>query len=286
MERPNPLTHLPTDPSTDNEFSRRCRSVFDRIQKERPLIHHITNIVVANDNANAMLAVGALPVMAQAVEEVEEMVAQAQSLVVNFGTLNKDVIESAILAGRKANQLNIPVVFDPVGAGATGFRTEAALQFLSYVQVAVIRANAGETAALLGEPSEVRGVESVLAGVDAARLSRRGSLRYNCVVAVTGQTDYIADKERILAISNGHELLTRLTGMGCLATSLCGACVAVEREPLLAACAALGYLGVAAERSAVHISGPGSFHTALFDWLFSLAETPWMEQLRIVERSV
>lgn len=258
-----------------------CMEALSLVRKRKPLVHHITNIVVANDNANTMLALGALPVMAFAREEVEEMVAQAQALVVNLGTLTIEVVESALQAGKKANVLGIPVVLDPVGAGATRFRTESALFFLEHVRVTILRGNAGETKALLGLSSRMKGVESEEAETDRARIAQEAAKRFSAVSVVTGVVDYVSDGERVVAVHNGHPLLTRVTGTGCMATSLCGAFAGAVDDPFLAAVAALGFLGVCAEKAASLALGPGSFRMHLFDALHVLEEDEFATRLRL-----
>ncbi|MGC8777263.1 MAG: hydroxyethylthiazole kinase [Candidatus Caldatribacteriaceae bacterium] len=265
----------------EEDLKEKCLAVFRRIQASNPLVHHITNLVVANDNANTMLAVGALPVMAYAEEEVEEMVAAAQALVINIGTLTREVVRSSILAGKRANMLGIPVVFDPVGVGATAFRTASAQTILQEVRVAVVRGNASEVAALLGRRAPIRGVESSGEIPDVALLAGEAARRFGATVAVTGKIDLVSDGERIIRIENGDVLLTRVTGTGCMATSLCGACVAVEEDASLAASAALGFLGVCAEIAALSSHGPGSFRYALFDTMYSLSEEEFLQRLRI-----
>lgn len=263
------------------DLVQQCAEALSLVRKRKPLVHHITNIVVANDNANTMLALGALPVMAFAREEVEEMVAQAQALVVNLGTLTVEVVESALRAGRRANALGVPVVLDPVGAGATRFRTESALFFLERVRVTILRGNAGETKALLGLSSRVRGVESEEEEVDRARIAQEAAKRFSTVSVVTGAVDFVSDGKRVVAVHNGHPLLARVTGTGCMATSLCGAFVGVAGDPFLASVAALGFLGVCAEKAASLAVGPGSFRVHLFDTLYTLGEDEFAARLRL-----
>ncbi|MEN3184954.1 MAG: hydroxyethylthiazole kinase [Atribacterota bacterium] len=263
------------------DLAKQCAEALSLVRREKPLVHHITNIVVANDNANTMLALGALPVMAFAREEVEEMVAQAQALVVNLGTLTVEVVESALRAGRKANALGIPVVLDPVGAGATRFRTESALFFLEHVRVTILRGNAGEVKALLGLSSRVRGVESEEEDTHRPCIAQEAAKRFATVSVVTGAVDFVSDGKRVVAVHNGHPLLTRVTGTGCMATSLCGAFAGVVGDPLLASVAALGFLGVCAEKAASLSAGPGSFRMHLFDALHALEEDEFAARLRL-----
>src|SRR6266496_1377895 len=168
------------------------------IRERKPLVHQITNYVVMNETANATLALGALPVMAHAREEVEEMVALAGALVLNIGTLSPHWIDAMILAGKAANEYGVPVVLDPVGAGATRFRTETARRLLDEVKVAVLRGNQGEVATLVGLQAEVRGVESIGAGGEPADLARTAARNLGLVASVTGPIDHVSDGDRVL----------------------------------------------------------------------------------------
>src|SRR5215213_4631668 len=231
------------------------------LRERKPLVHQLTNYVVMNETANATLAVGALPVMAHAHEEVEEMVGLASALVLNIGTLEPAWVESMLLAGRAASARGIPVVLDPVGAGATRYRTETAKRILDEVGVMVLRGNAGEVATLVGVEAEVRGVESIDAGGDAAELALQAARRLGVVVSVTGPVDQVSDGETTLAVANGHELLASVTGTGCISTAITGCFLAAKPQaPLEAAAEALAAFGVAGEDAAVGARGPGSFH--------------------------
>jgi len=241
------------------------------LREQKPLVHQITNYVVMNETANATLALGALPVMAHAREEVEEMVQFASSLVLNIGTLSERWIEAMLLAGKAATERGIPVVLDPVGAGATAYRTETARRILDEVGVTVLRGNAGEVATLLGAEAEVRGVESIGAGMEPAELAREAGSRLGVVASVTGPVDHVSDGERVLSVANGHELLATVTGTGCMSSALTGCFLAAKPgDPLEAAAEALGAFGVAAEDAADGAGGPGTFHARLYDALHAL----------------
>ncbi len=241
------------------------------LRERKPLVHQITNYVVMNETANATLALGALPVMAHAPEEVEEMVGLAGALVLNIGTLSAHWVEAMLAAGQTANSRGVPVVLDPVGAGATAFRTETAKRILDVVDVAVLRGNAGEIATLVGVDAEVRGVESIGGGGDSAELARAAARALGLVASVTGPIDHVSDGERVLAISNGHSLLASITGTGCMSTAITGCFLAVAAErPLEAAAEALVAFGVAGEDAARDAKGPGSFHVNLYDALAAL----------------
>ena len=242
-----------------------------RLREAKPLIHQITNYVVMNETANATLALGALPVMAHAREEVEEMVAISGALVLNIGTLSPDWVEAMLLAGRAANEHGVPVVLDPVGVGATTYRTETAKRILDEVRVTVLRGNAGEVATLVGVDAEVRGVESIDAGGDPADLARTAGAQLGLVASVTGPVDHVSDGETVVAVANGDPLLASITGTGCMSSALTGCFLAVNRDrPLEAAAEALVAFGVAGEDAARVATGPGSFHVALYDSLAAL----------------
>ena len=242
-----------------------------RLREAKPLVHQITNYVVMNETANATLALGALPVMAHAREEVEEMAALAGALVLNIGTLSPHWVDAMIAAGKVANERGIPVVLDPVGVGATRYRTETAGRILEEVRVSVLRGNAGEVATLVGDQAEVRGVESINAGGDAAELAARAGRTLGLVAAVTGAFDHISDGEHTIVVENGDAMLATITGTGCISSALTGCFLAVNTErPLDAAAEALVALGVAGEDAARDAKGPGSFHVNLYDALAAL----------------
>jgi hydroxyethylthiazole kinase len=252
------------------------------LRERKPLVHQITNYVVMNETANATLALGALPVMAHAREEVEEMVALAGALVLNIGTLSPHWIEAMLLAGKAANEHGVPVVLDPVGAGATRFRTETARKLLDEVKVAVLRGNQGEVATLVGVDAEVRGVESIAAAGEPADLARAAARNLGLVASVTGPVDHISDGDRVLAVGNGHELLAAVTGTGCMSSAITGCFLAVARDqPLDAAAGALAAFGVAAEDAAVGAKGPGSFHVGLYDALAALEPEALDERAKV-----
>ncbi len=244
----------------------------EKIREIKPLVHHLTNYVVMNETANATLAIGALPVMAHAQDEVEEMVNLAGALVLNIGTLEPYWIESMILAGKKANKLGVPVVLDPVGAGATRLRTEAAKRILNEIKVSVVRGNAGEISVLSGFGGKVKGVESEEAGGEVKEVAKKLSSKYGLVTAITGKVDVVTDGNRGYQVENGHEMLSRITGTGCMATTLIGSFLGVEKDYLLAAVGGLVAFGIAGEKAAKGNEGkPGSFQVALFDALANLS---------------
>ena len=238
------------------------------LRERKPLVHQITNYVVMNETANATLALGALPVMAHARVEVEEMAAVAGALVLNIGTLSEHWVDAMLLAGKAATG---PIVLDPVGAGATRYRTETAKRLLAELPIAVLRGNAAEIATLVGREAEIRGVESIDAGGSAEELAREAASTLGVVASVTGPVDHVSDGERVLKVANGHELLGTVSGTGCMSTAITGSFLAAKPEkPLEAATEALAAFGVAGEDAAAGANGPGTFHAALYDALYNL----------------
>lgn len=258
------------------DWSQKAARNLAAVRSQKPLVHNITNYVVMNFTANALLAMGASPVMAHALDEVEEMVALAGALVLNIGTLTPDWVDTMIRAAQKANALGRPVVLDPVGAGATTLRTSAAKKIMANAKVGVVRGNASEVLALTDPEAVTRGVDAVH-GVDAAARSA-GTLAKSLesTLAVTGPVDRITDGTREIRVENGHPLLSSVTGTGCAATAVIGAFAAVDNDPLSAAATALAFFGMAGETAARTASAPGSFATALVDALYTI--TP--EQLK------
>ena len=239
------------------------------LREQKPLVHQITNYVVMNETANATLAIGALPVMAHALQEVEEMASAASALVLNIGTLSNEWIEAMIAAASAANAAHVPVVLDPVGAGATEYRTDACRRLLDVLELAVVRGNSAEVATLAGREAEIRGVEAVGAG-GGPDLAREAATALGCVVAVTGPVDHVSDGETVNSVANGHELMGTVTGTGCMSTAITGCFLGVQPDALTAATGALFAFGVAGEDAAVGAKGPGSFHVALYDALYAL----------------
>jgi len=255
------------------------------LREHKPLVHQITNYVVMNETANATLALGALPVMAHAREEVEEMVRLAGALVLNIGTLSPHWVEAMLLAGRAANAAGVPVVLDPVGAGATTYRTETAKRLLAEIDVAVLRGNQGEVATLVGVAAEVRGVESMESGTEPAELARAAGAHLGVVASVTGAADHVSDGTHTYAVANGHPLLASVTGTGCMSSAITGCFLAAKRDdPLAAAAEALAAFGVAGEEAARDANGPGTFHVNLYDALGALTPENLDARARITER--
>jgi len=242
------------------------------IKKKKPLIHNITNFVVMNDTANITLHLGALPVMAHAHEEMEEMAANSGALVFNIGTLTEYWIESMLMAGKVANRKGIPIVLDAVGAGATTYRTKACEQLMKKLYISVIKGNAGEIGILCGAGGEVKGVESIGEVHDLASEIKKFATKTKAVVVATGKRDIISDGKIVYGVDNGNAWLSNITGSGCMATSMIAAFCAVDRDYALASAGALACLGLAAELAVEDIKGPASFKVALFDAVYNMDE--------------
>ncbi len=248
-------------------------STLARVRADAPLIHNITNYVVMNQTANALLAVGASPVMAHAVEEIEEMAGIASALVINIGTLSGPWIEAMLRAGIVAHRKGIPIVLDPVGCGATAFRTITARMLVDKAPPTIIRGNASEILALAGGVGATRGVDSTQSTdsvLDAAAALARTR---GCVVSVSGATDLVIGDNTLIRVSNGHPMMSRVTGMGCTATAITGAFAAVSDSPLGAAADAMCVMGMCGQLAAEGAAGPGSFVPRFIDALATINET-------------
>lgn len=243
-------------------------TLWSQIRERNPLIHQITNVVTVNDCANITLAVGASPVMADAVEEVEEMVSYSGALTINIGTLNQAHIAAMILAGKAANRLGVPVVLDPVGAGATQFRVATTKRLLQEVKFAVIRGNASEIATLCGTRSG-KGVDA--SGVDSVSLEQEFQVlakELGTVLSVSGAVDYVTDGVKEAWISNGTPTLTQVTGTGCMLTAVTGSCLGGGIEAFDAAVLSLVAVGLAGEKAEATLQadeGIGTFRMRFFD---------------------
>jgi hydroxyethylthiazole kinase len=256
------------------------------VRERSPLVHSITNLVVINFNANVLLAMGASPVMAHAHEEVSDMVGIAQALVLNIGTLDPYWIESMRTALIAATQRGIPVVFDPVGAGATPYRNQSIEKLLSTAAPTVIRGNGSEIMSVAGSGVKTRGVDSSAGANDAISAAQALTQRTSGVVCVSGQTDHILDsKQRWAKLSNGHPWMTKITGVGCSATALIGAFCAVQPDAWRATVSAMAYLGVvgevAAEKATVRRQGVGSMQVGLLDELQLLDQASFEQRLHM-----
>lgn len=253
------------------------------VKDQKPLVHHITNFVTANDCANVVLALGGSPVMADDQNEVEEMVIQASSLVLNIGTLHSETLGSMIQAGRKANGSGIPVILDPVGASATQFRTRVTREILEKIKISVLRGNMSEIKVLAGMPARTRGVDSMADFRGGQEAALYLSQKYCCTVAVTGEKDIISNGSKTFLVENGHEMLTRITGTGCMTTSLVATYCGVTEDYFLSALAGVVTMGLSGEKASQEIRGigdTGTFKMKLFDAIANFTPYALMEGVR------
>lgn len=249
------------------------------VREKSPLVHNITNFVVMNNTANALLAVGASPIMAHAPSEIDEMVAICQSLVVNIGTLDDYWVASMLKAATKANELTKPFVLDPVGAGATSYRNTVLAQLLT-LKPTVIRGNASEILALANfNTNKTKGVDSTAQSNEAIEAAISLNEQFGSVVCISGATDIIVAQGQQIRLQNGAELMTKVTGLGCSATAIIGAFIAVIEDAFEATAAATALMGIAGELAAVHSNGPGSLQTQLLDKLYDISEDEFIANI-------
>ncbi len=243
-------------------------NIIKKVREESPLIHHITNYVTVNDCANITLAFGASPVMAHCIDEVEEMVSISSALVLNIGTIQSSSIEAFIKAGKKAISLGKPVIFDPVGCGASKLRSDVSKAIINEVKPSVIKGNMAEIKHLLFNKSNMKGVDSEESMKDAEKISVELALKTNAVVVTTGKVDYITDGKRIAAVSNGTSMLSKITGTGCMLNSIIASCCSVNNDYLVSsavATSAMGICGETAEKNLNINEGSGTFRYRLID---------------------
>lgn len=243
-----------------------------RIRRETPLVVNVTNSVVTNFTANALLSLGASPAMTHAPADAAELAALARAVVVNMGTPGEAELASMLAAMEAAARAGVPVVFDPVAAGATAWRRQVAAQVLAAGPVAVIRGNASEILYLAGEDARSRGVDSLHASAEAAEAVAALARRYACVVCASGEVDVVSDGRETRFLSGGHALMPRVTGMGCAATALIGAFLAVNGQPLDAATHAMAVMATAGALAATDAPGPGTLQIRFLDALYTLTE--------------
>jgi len=264
--------------------SKEIYATITKIREKSPLVHNITNFVVMNTTANALLALGASPVMAHAIEEVEEMVGIAAlvggALVINIGTLSEKWIESMSLAMKAAKKNSVPVIFDPVGAGATKLRTEVCLKLLHETNPSIIRGNASEIMALVNSNITTKGVDSSHSSDSAADSAKALAQQYNCVTCVSGEKDIITDGKNIIFVNNGHVMMTKVTGLGCTASAICGAVAAVCNDTLKATAIAMTIMGICGEIAVEKSAGPGTLQLHFYDALYNLSEKQIEDKLK------
>jgi hydroxyethylthiazole kinase len=274
------------------EINKRIIELLKDVKGKNPLVHHITNYVTVNDCANITLAIGGSPVMADDINEVRDMVSLASSLVINIGTLNSKSVDSMIEAGKRANELSIPVILDPVGAGATPYRTETAKRIISELKLAVIRGN-------LSEIKTLYGIETKTKGVDACDYDSGNSNEFtdekemakafanNTVIAITGAVDIITDGKTLYTVENGHKIMCKVTGTGCMCTSLIGSFIGSGDDNLLAALAGVMSMSMAGEVAYEDLDknkeGTGTLKVKIIDAIYNLSEATIMERSKINE---
>jgi hydroxyethylthiazole kinase len=259
----------------------RAFPLLEKIRAESPLIHHVTNWVTVYDCAQVVKVLGASPVMAHAQEEVEEMAQLAAALVLNIGTLTVERVEAMKLAAKSANAKGIPVILDVCGAGATTLRDQKSFELLDEVRIDLIKGNASEMARISGEKVRTKGVDATDVALDLEEVAQSLALHRKCTVVVTGPADLVVDGSRRFVVHNGHPLMSRVVGTGCMAASVIGAFAAVEPDLACAAAAGLVCFNVAAEIAAELAPGPGTFKVKLFDCLDALDEEILAERRRV-----
>ncbi len=256
------------------EIREKISANLSSVKEKSPLIHHITNYVTVNDCANIVLAIGGSPVMADDLEEVAEMVGFASSLLLNIGTLNSRTIESMLLAGRRAKELGVPVILDPVGVGATKLRTDTAEKLIKELKPEVIRGNMSEIKVLAGQNVAIKGVDSLADEQGGSIIARTFASELNCVIAITGKTDVVSDGRQVCLLDNGHRILADVTGTGCMTSSLVATFCGVTKDYFTASVAGIITMGLAgemAQASLHHGEGIGTFRARLFDSIYNLS---------------
>jgi len=244
--------------------------ILEKVRTQKPIVHHLTNWVTIYDCANIVKVFGASPVMAHAKEEVADMAGIASALVLNIGTLTLDFVEAMLLAAKSANSKGIPVVLDVCGAGATKLRDDACFRILDEVRIDIIKGNASEISRIAGEDVHSRGVDATEVEKNLQEVAMRLAKRRKCVVVITGVEDIVADEERVVLVKNGHPIMAKIVGTGCMAASVIGTFAAVEKDLVNASVAGLVCYEIAAEVAAKEAKGPGTFKEKMFDAVYNL----------------
>lgn len=274
----------------EKELAEKIGTMLQTVREKKPLVHHITNYVTVNDCANITLAIGASPIMADDIAEVKEITSISSALVLNIGTLNERTVQSMLAAGKTANEKGIPVVFDPVGAGASRLRNDTAERILREVKISVLRGNMSEIRFAAGLQATTKGVdasdEDLQSGAElGCSIAAKAAQKYNCVVAITGATDIITDARRTLLLGNGTALLSGVTGTGCMCTSLVASFCGAAKDNLLAAAGGILCMSIAGELAAEKAgkTGIGSFHVAILDAVSNMNAEILEERAKIRE---
>lgn len=255
-------------------------AVLTQLRTKKPLVHNITNYVVMNNSINALLALGASPIVAYAHEELDDIISISSSLVLNIGTLNPQWVSSMEAAGRIARHKGIPCVFDPVGAGASKYRTTVCKLLMEECKPAIIRGNASEIMALIDADVQTKGVDSTQASSQAVEAAKQLARQHSCVVAVSGEIDYITDGSEVIEIHNGSTMMPLVTGMGCTATAVVGAFAACHPNMFEAAAYGMVVMGIAGEMAAEQSEGPASLQLHFIDRLYQLSDSDIRSRLR------
>lgn len=261
------------------------KHLFSKVRENTPLIHHLTNTVTINDCANVTLAIGGSPVMATSLEEVEHMVQLSSALVINLGTIDNGMYESMLAAGQAANAKGIPVIFDPVGVGATPFRTKRAKMFIEQVKVSVIRGNASEVYALIGGETKTKGVDAGEVSISKSELALKAANQLQTLVVISGEQDVVSDGKRMTLINNGDVWLTKITGTGCMTAPLIACFASVTNDLFEAAVAGMSVMSLAGEqaRKALNeMDGIGTYRVKLMDEIFFMDGESWEKGVRLL----
>ncbi len=255
-------------------------TTFDKVRSTSPLVHCITNYVAMNFNANALLAIGASPVMAHAKEEMADMTSIASSLVLNIGTLDEQWVEGIFAAGCAMRDLGRPIVFDPVGSGATPYRTTICKRIIEECKPTIIRGNGSEIMSLVDATVLSKGVDSSVSSDLALEAAKALAKSSGAVVVISGAKDYITDGDLVETISNGSTMMTSVTAMGCTATVVVAAFAAVCDSPLQAAHYAMALMSVAGEKAAAKSSAPATLQLNFLDTLYTISSEELSQSVR------
>jgi hydroxyethylthiazole kinase len=257
-------------------------AILEKIRREKPVVHHLTNWVTIYDCANIVKALGASPVMAHAPQEVAEMAGIASALVLNIGTLTVEFVEAMKIAALAANNKGIPVILDACGCGATQLRNQKTFELLDEVKIDILKGNASEVARASGIEVRTKGVDALEVKDNLLDLAQGFARRKGCTVAITGKDDIVSDGKKSYIVKNGSAMMTHVVGTGCIAASVIGTFAAVEKDLSYAAACGLVCLGIAAECAAKLSKGPASFKEKLFDCIFNL-DKKTIERMQKVE---
>ena len=261
----------------ENEIVIKIGNLLNEVRNKKPLVHNITNYVTVNDCANILLAIGASPIMADDIKEAADITKISSALVINIGTLNERTIDSMVASGKKANELNIPVIFDPVGAGASDFRNSTTKRILDEVKISVLRGNMSEIKFISGLEASTKGVDASESDLksgnqEGIKVAKDLAKKLNCTVAITGATDIVSDGNRVAVLENGTKMLANVTGTGCMTTALVGAFCGAGRDHFIGAVSGITAMGISGEISLEKAGkiGTGSFHIAIIDSISNL----------------